>query len=231
MRLMVPTDKISKLDDQKINGILRAALKEFSGNSFQQASYNRIIHESGLSKGTMYYYFKSKKDLYQTLVKGIVNGFSQALKKTLRADGDADFWQLTENCLEALFYFGQSQPLVFRFGRIHFAPRDIAIDETEAESGSKKFKTWLEGHLQAGQRNGSIRTDLPLQLLVPLCWSLLETATIWLENQSRMTPLESAALLTDLLSRSLGTETILTPQTNQKPDQTSKDLDSLDFVS
>ena len=49
--------------------ILEEALSEFCENDYKNASVNQIIAKAGSSKGTFYYYFKDKEDLYITLVK------------------------------------------------------------------------------------------------------------------------------------------------------------------
>jgi AcrR family transcriptional regulator len=44
--------------------ILRAALDEFAAHGFHDASLNRVIDAAGSPKGSMYYYFDGKEDLY-----------------------------------------------------------------------------------------------------------------------------------------------------------------------
>ena len=44
-------------------------MNEFSQKSFDEASINQIIKDAGISKGTFYYHFKDKKDLYLYLIK------------------------------------------------------------------------------------------------------------------------------------------------------------------
>jgi AcrR family transcriptional regulator len=55
--------------NKKKKDILQAALKEFSQNSFDEASINTIIKVSNTSKGTFYHYFQDKSDLYIQLMQ------------------------------------------------------------------------------------------------------------------------------------------------------------------
>ncbi len=48
---------------------MAAALAEFSEKSFEDASLNRILKNAGISKGTFYYHFKNKEDIYFFLLK------------------------------------------------------------------------------------------------------------------------------------------------------------------
>lgn len=49
--------------------LLDAALDEFSSYSYQEASINRIIKNAGISKGSFYYRFKTKFELYLYILK------------------------------------------------------------------------------------------------------------------------------------------------------------------
>jgi TetR/AcrR family transcriptional regulator len=56
--------KFENLDKEKKKKILDACIGEFSENSFEKASTNRIVKKAGISKGILYYYFGNKKNLY-----------------------------------------------------------------------------------------------------------------------------------------------------------------------
>jgi AcrR family transcriptional regulator len=51
-------------DKQEV--LLEAAALEFAAHGYQGASINRIIDQSGMSKGSVYYYFEDKADLFST---------------------------------------------------------------------------------------------------------------------------------------------------------------------
>lgn len=55
------------IDIEKKDRIINSALEEFSKNSFNKASTNNIVKNAGISKGLLYHYFKSKKNLYEYL--------------------------------------------------------------------------------------------------------------------------------------------------------------------
>jgi AcrR family transcriptional regulator len=42
-------------------------MEEFSRNTYQKASTNRIVEKAGISKGSLFNYFKSKEKLYEYL--------------------------------------------------------------------------------------------------------------------------------------------------------------------
>lgn len=49
--------------------LLEAALNEFSSKKYEDASLNSIIKSAGISKGTFYYHFKDKQELYIYLLE------------------------------------------------------------------------------------------------------------------------------------------------------------------
>ena len=51
-------------DDARKNRILEAALVEFAEKGYKKASTNSIVREAKVSKGLLFHYFISKKELY-----------------------------------------------------------------------------------------------------------------------------------------------------------------------
>ncbi len=56
------------LPEDKKKTIIDCALKEFAHKGYEQASTNNIIKEAGISKGILFHYFKTKKDLYRYII-------------------------------------------------------------------------------------------------------------------------------------------------------------------
>jgi TetR/AcrR family transcriptional regulator len=67
--------------------IIDAALDEFAEKDFETASLNNIIARAGISKGSMYYYFANKEDLYLYLVDRVLETKETFLKEALAGIG------------------------------------------------------------------------------------------------------------------------------------------------
>jgi AcrR family transcriptional regulator len=61
-------NKFYTLEPEKQSRIINASLKEFAKNGYERASTNEIIKEADISKGSLFNYFKSKKELYFFLI-------------------------------------------------------------------------------------------------------------------------------------------------------------------
>lgn len=62
-------DKFEALPQEKKERILSAALEEFAGRSYQDASTNAITKAAEISKGALFHYFGSKENLYNYLME------------------------------------------------------------------------------------------------------------------------------------------------------------------
>ena len=60
----MPTKRFENIDPERKKKILDAARLEFIRNGYDGASLNTIIREAGISKGSLYYYFEDKIDIY-----------------------------------------------------------------------------------------------------------------------------------------------------------------------
>src|SRR5579863_7181554 len=58
-------------------GILKVALQLFLQKGYKNVSYQDIVKKSGLSKGAIYHYFKSKEDLLVCVFKFLLKTTSQ----------------------------------------------------------------------------------------------------------------------------------------------------------
>lgn len=62
---------------ERVRQIHQAALTCFGRKGYHRATMDDIVAESGLSKGTLYWYFPSKKDLFLSLFEEIMDQFAQ----------------------------------------------------------------------------------------------------------------------------------------------------------
>ena len=68
--------------------ILSAAEKEFACNGFSGARMKTIAQAAGLDKATIYHYFKTKEELYNTVLEDAIGAFIALTSKGLDHDTD-----------------------------------------------------------------------------------------------------------------------------------------------
>ncbi len=66
--------------------ILRSAQKVFAREGFQEATMEKIAQDAGISKGTIYLYFKNKTDLFLQAIDEKLDEFISLIQKSLEGD-------------------------------------------------------------------------------------------------------------------------------------------------
>ena len=67
------------LKDQRKEQILSAALNVISKKGYDQSRMDDIVTKSNLSKGAIYWYYKSKKEIYLSLIDHWVSEYSSGV--------------------------------------------------------------------------------------------------------------------------------------------------------
>ena len=134
--------------------ILHAAEEEFARSGLAGARTDAIAASAGVNKAMLYYYFKSKDQLYEAVVEDHFKGFQEKAIAVLEADAPAR--KVLMNYVELHFdfisarhrYASLYQQLMFSGGKPmerlvkkYFAPRAEALDRL----------------LERGMKNGEFR--------------------------------------------------------------------------
>jgi AcrR family transcriptional regulator len=64
----MPKQTFLNLPEEKRNHIINVAINEFVEYGFENASTNRLVSKSGISKGSFYQYFEDKLDVFMYLI-------------------------------------------------------------------------------------------------------------------------------------------------------------------
>ena len=70
--------RFAKLSQSHLEAIFRAGVDEFAAHGFHGTSLNRVIDAEGISKGSMYYDFDGKEDLYIHVTRASSSASSSA---------------------------------------------------------------------------------------------------------------------------------------------------------
>ncbi len=99
------------LPSEKKELILNVSLDEFALYGFDKASTNRIVRKTGISKGSLFQYFGSKKELYFTVLEQTARSLIEGLKKKLKGL-PADILERLKRILEVVMDSYREKPLV-----------------------------------------------------------------------------------------------------------------------
>jgi AcrR family transcriptional regulator len=110
--------------------ILDAAEKVFSRLGFNKARMDDIAAESSLSKGALYWYYKSKDAIIQALLDRIFDGEMGELEALLEAEGSASerLRIISQTAVKEIRLFEHRMPLGYEF--ITLAARHKVVRKT-----------------------------------------------------------------------------------------------------
>ncbi|MBN2026486.1 MAG: TetR/AcrR family transcriptional regulator [Actinobacteria bacterium] len=169
--------------DERERAFKQAALKLFSAKGYHKTTMSEIAMEAGFGKGTLYWYWNSKEELYFSLVEESHDEFIGLVRQAAEIDG---------NALEKLYWLGN------KVVDLHFRHRDytklswkMRAEELEAFSpeyveklhhNSREIKEKLQEILSQGIEEGMLPA-VDSYYLACMLLGLMEGMEIqWLED-------------------------------------------------
>ncbi|EJR42859.1 TetR/AcrR family transcriptional regulator [Bacillus cereus group sp. MYBK12-2] len=94
--------KLDQIRDERREGIKQAALKVFARRGYTGTKMSLIAKEASISEGLIYRYFKSKKELFITLIQELIEEARRELEHVQHLPGTPfeQIKSLTENMLD-----------------------------------------------------------------------------------------------------------------------------------
>ncbi|MEM7245953.1 MAG: TetR family transcriptional regulator C-terminal domain-containing protein [Acidobacteriota bacterium] len=148
--------------DQTRKSLLVAAFWEIYQKGYQAAAIDKILEETGVTKGALYHHFKNKKDLGLTVVDEIIGGI--VLQPWLEACADAS--QPIEACAAAFrHHLNEHERYIIELGcpLNNLAQEMSPVDEDFRERINAVYRKWqaaLAGLVARAQACGRVREGL-----------------------------------------------------------------------
>lgn len=153
--------------------LLDAAAGVFAAKGYRAATVEEVVATAGLSKGTFYWYFKSKEDLFQTLLKERIDRPARALMEITRtAPADRPTAFDVSAGLSALIS-GERETLMLLQEYWAAATRDPRL--------ARRYRRWQEGlrdalaeTLEARHETTGVKLEFPARDLATAFIALAE---------------------------------------------------------
>jgi AcrR family transcriptional regulator len=175
--------RFSKLPPERRQAILDVAAEEFAEHGFDSASYNRIIERAGISKGSAYYYFEGKEDLYATVLEPTVAELVDRVGTWVPPGSAEDFWSQLRRLYFALLDFVMSDERSARLLRGLSQARTNPKLQAVWLRFEAPVTEWLQRLLVDGRKLGAVRTDVPEELLLVALVGVGQATDFWLLAQ------------------------------------------------
>ena len=183
--------RIPPADQQRI---LNASIEEFAQHGYAQASTNTIVRQAGIPKGTLFFFFGSKKGLYLYALDQAIERYKSAFQEVAE-NPPADLFDRLLYHGRIRMEFAVREPQVYRLFYNAFVN---APDEIKAE-----LQTRYAGYAAASMElvykdldRSPFRADVPVEKAVELVYLVLEGIySRYLPRLQSLPPEQSLALI------------------------------------
>jgi AcrR family transcriptional regulator len=136
--------------------IIQAAISVFTRRGFHEARMDDVVKETGLSKGALYWYFKSKEELIIAILDRIFGVEFQRLE--LQSDADLPAHQCLTDFLEVfiadIHNMRRVTPIIYEFYALAFRNKTV---RAVMQRYLRRFVTLVEPIIQRGVDHGEFR--------------------------------------------------------------------------
>ena len=182
----------------RITELLRAAREVFSEHGFQHATTALIAERAGVSEATVFTYFAGKRELCIQVIKDWYDEISTEVEPEMpHLQGVYARLSLVNRHLAVTLLADGSGMCALVLGEGRATGPDLADVITECK---RRYTAPLMDCLAQGQKQGEIRTDVPLRLMRELIYGSMEHV-LWdsITNQKRPAIDKTAEQLTALI--------------------------------
>ncbi len=146
-----PAPRRTRIQREKREVILEAALEVFSAHGFRGSTIDQIAEQAAMSKPNLLYYFRRKEDIHAALMQRLLDTWLQPLRE-LDAGGDplAELGAYISRKLEMARDFPRESRL-FANEILQGAPRIMPMLEGELKTLVDEKAAVIEGWMRAGR--------------------------------------------------------------------------------
>ena len=162
------------LTETKRGRIIAAATREFSEKGYQGASINTLVDGLGISKGSIFQYFNSKKGLFLFIFQAAVDRVRRTLVGVKEETEDLEVYERIRQSILAGVDFVRRHPQIYRIYLKLLFDREAPY-RAELLQAIRFFSSEYLGSLvEKGLERGEIREDIPLDQAVFILDAVLD---------------------------------------------------------
>ena len=170
----MPKRTFFRLDEDKRERVIRAAINEFCDNGFENSKVGVIAKNANIANGSIYQYFEDKRELFLYCVNWTIENFIRDLDRQMPLAG-MDLFEYFQSGLPGRVLYWKQEPELAIFahdlmcGKIDFPPGDAnaALDFNGAH---------IPKLIANAQKWGALRDDADEELLALIIAGIVREA-------------------------------------------------------
>lgn len=178
---MVVLDENKEKSFEKREELIKVAMSEFGEKGYENASLNNILKEVGISKGTFYYHYENKADLYMHLIDIITEEKLEFISARMDSiDFNENLFTILRNLMKIGMKFAKENPNISKFTqgfvkdwgtpihdeifRRYFVSRADFLKDITKKYGFESMD-YIADLIEVAYERGEIREDLPKEFV------------------------------------------------------------------
>jgi len=164
----MPKQTFLNLPEEKRKFIVDAAIEEFAEYGLENASTNRIVANSGISKGSFYQYFEDKQDVFMYLLTVLEREKMEYFQGKHPPSGNMDIFQYFRWMIKAGMEFNTTHPLLTQaisrvmFGEGLYYGNNFAQIRERTSQG---LRVMIQQAVEHGEMDPSVDVDLAVMIM------------------------------------------------------------------
>jgi len=186
-----------QLEERKMrqDRILDGALNVFKSKGLEGATMDEIANASGFGKGTLYYYFKSKEEVFSAILVEGWHNIWESLEPVMAEDNTPR--KTFVNVLIKIAENAQERPGLFEF--LFNVPKAIKVDDQPWKDYQLRLYSVIQGLLEDGVKQGEFPKVNP-QLMFKALGGLFMGLVFMGDREEPVTDKEVENLLNELIT-------------------------------
>ena len=199
------------LSEERKSQILDAAMKTFSKQGFYKARMSDIAETSGLSKGSLYWYFESKDSIILALLERVFEPELKDFRKLLHGDRPVEtrLYEYVERAGDDMVKMLKWMPLFYDF--IALAFRQEVIKKAISSYYKQNIELLIE-LIQQGIDRGELQVDDAEEAAIAIGSILEGTIVLWFYDPDQIDIKAHIKSSTRLLLNGLATPSVISPK-------------------
>lgn len=197
----LPPKVTEEYKEQKKKDVLTSAMACFAEKGYQAATIDDIVAHSGMSKGALYNYFKSKEEIYLALQEEATKKTFERLHQNFTPEMTASEKLHQLFSMNAALPFQEEKTRKWASVQLEFwinASRNPELKEKMRERLAM-YRTLGKAIIQEGQATGEFRKDADQEVIAESFWALLDGAFLHVLVDEEAYPFKNLFLLHEKL--------------------------------
>lgn len=178
----MPKQTFLNLPEDKRKVITNAAIDEFAEHGYKSASINRIVTNSGISKGSFYQYFDDKADVFKYLMDVVTNEKIEFFKGRHPPSGNMDTFGYFRWIVKTGMEFNSAYPRMTQAATRVLLNEGLYYGENFAEYHKLTTDT-LEAMIKQAMKRGEVDPSVDVELAVMVMDTWTNVITTYILNE------------------------------------------------